>query len=141
MKILCPWNRDAAPENVQMPEEVPSQESLDGFVTGIAESAGEGEEGFFSEEVGETDAGIDTEAAPLSGNCGEGVIWSLADGVMTIEGNGAMDDYIVMKDFWTGQIIEEETHRRAMDGLQITDQRDLHKEWGYSYWKQSVLRL
>ena len=106
-----PMEQDAAPENVQMPEEVPSQESLDGFVTGIAESAGEGEEGFFSEEVGETDAGIDTEAAPLSGNCGEGVIWSLADGVMTIEGNGAMDDYIVMKDFWTGQIIEEETHR------------------------------
>ena len=42
-----PMEQDAAPENAQMPEEVPSQESLDGFVTGIAESAGEGEEGFF----------------------------------------------------------------------------------------------
>lgn len=47
----------------------------------------------------------------LSGTCGENVTWELKDGIMTIAGNGAMDNFIVVADWWTGEIIEEETHR------------------------------
>ena len=47
----------------------------------------------------------------MSGTCGANVNWYLADGVMTISGNGAMDDFIIIRDWNTGQLIEEETHR------------------------------
>ena len=43
----------------------------------------------------------------LSGTCGENVTWELKDGIMTIAGNGAMDGFWVVKDWWTGEIIEE----------------------------------
>lgn len=47
----------------------------------------------------------------LGGTCGTNVTWSLKDGIMTISGNGAMDDFIIVRDWYTGQLIEEETHR------------------------------
>ena len=47
----------------------------------------------------------------LSGTCGENVTWELKDGIMTIAGKGAMDDFRVVTDWGTGEVIEEETHR------------------------------
>lgn len=31
--------------------------------------------------------------APVSGNCGEGLLWEISDGVLTVAGEGAMYDY------------------------------------------------
>ena len=51
--------------------------------------------GAFAEEVEETVQAVETvEADPkaTSGTCGDGLTWSLEDGVLTISGSGEMDD-------------------------------------------------
>lgn len=34
----------------------------------------------------------------------------IKDGILTISGNGTMDDFVIVKDGNTGQIIESESH-------------------------------
>lgn len=34
------------------------------------------------------------------GTCGKGVNWTLKDGILTISGNGEMDDFYVVADFF-----------------------------------------
>lgn len=46
----------------------------------------------------------------ISGICGTNVTWSLNNGVLTVSGNGAMDDFIIVRDGATGEIIESESH-------------------------------
>lgn len=48
-------------------------------------------------------------SAAQEGTCGlngADVKWKLEDGVMTISGNGAMNDYITLADWFTGEILE-----------------------------------
>ena len=59
----------------------------------------------------EKDAGIATYSTDMSGTCGKNVRWELKDGVLTVSGNGAMDDYVVVADWNTGEIIESESRR------------------------------
>lgn len=90
---------------------------IDGFETGTGDTTID-EDGFFAEESGETDSFTDSDAEPLSGTCGEGVTWSLVDGVMTISGNGEMDNFVVVRDFYTGEIIEEQSHPQPWTGYE-----------------------
>ena len=62
---------------------------------------------FFSADPEETEA-VGTNGN-LSGTCGTGVTWKIEEGVMTISGNGEMDNYGTAKDWNTGEIIEEES--------------------------------
>ena len=121
-------------ENIQTPgSEQTADESRDfGSVQGSGEerdlSAGEDiseEDGFedgseteelqfFSADPEETEA-VGT-SGDLSGTCGIGVTWKIEDGVMTVAGNGAMDNYGVVKDLDTGEIIEEETKYQPWKG-------------------------
>ena len=115
------------PDAVQAPETTgtPEQSRNHGTIQGSSEnqgmSAGEeisGEDGFqagsenANEELEFYSADPDeTEAVgagdTLSGTCGTGVNWKLENGVMTISGNGAMDSYMTMKDWNTGEILEQ----------------------------------
>ena len=86
-------------------EEEPEEDAEEANVETEDEENADAEEADFScGDVGNSDD-------VLSGTCGENVTWELKDGIMTIAGNGAMDNFIVVADWWTGEIIEEETHR------------------------------
>ena len=61
---------------------------------------------FFDEDFCEAGSLAETNGETLGGTCGENVTWSLQDGVLTIEGNGPMDDFLTVKDWFTGEIIE-----------------------------------
>lgn len=61
---------------------------------------------FFDEDFCEAGSLAETNGETLGGTCGENVTWSLRDGVLTIEGNGPMDDFLTVKDWFTGEIIE-----------------------------------
>ena len=71
----------------------------------------EDEENADTEEADFSCGDVGSSDAVLSGTCGTDVTWELKDGIMTIAGNGAMDDFCVVTDWWTGEVIEEETHR------------------------------
>lgn len=53
---------------------------------------------------------IATYSTEANGTCGDNVTWELKDGILTISGNGTMDDFVIVKDGNTGQIIESESH-------------------------------
>lgn len=59
----------------------------------------------------DANARIATYAAEQQGECGTNVSWKLENGILTISGNGAMDDYVTFVDSNTGEVIEEESHR------------------------------
>ena len=42
-----------------------------------------------------------------SGTCGKNVTWTLKDGIMTISGNGDMDDFYTIRDWWTGELVDQ----------------------------------
>lgn len=69
---------------------------------------------FFSADPEETEA-VGTNGN-LSGTCGTGVTWKIEEGVMTISGNGEMDNYGTAKDWNTGEIIEEESKFQPWKG-------------------------
>ena len=82
-------------------EEEPEEDAEEANVETEDEENADAEEADFScGDVGNSDD-------VLSGTCGENVTWELKDGIMTIAGNGAMDGFWVVKDWWTGEIIEE----------------------------------
>ncbi|MCD8323254.1 MAG: leucine-rich repeat domain-containing protein [Oscillospiraceae bacterium] len=62
-----------------------------------AESAGYGIISLLVDETAATYIYInvtDSSAYPTSGSCGDGLSWTLEEGVLTISGTGAMDDYL-----------------------------------------------
>lgn len=85
-------------------EEEPEEDAEEANVETEDEENADAEEADFScGDVGNSDD-------VLSGTCGENVTWELKDGIMTISGNGEMDNFVVVTDWWTGEIIEEESH-------------------------------
>lgn len=127
---------EAVPPQETIPEEeiTPDEEmtSEENMTSEEPEEDTEGEQEFFSEASEETDSFTDAETELLSGTCGEGVTWKLEEGVLYIDGNGAMDDFVIMKDFWTGEIIEEETHRQPWNGHE-SEIREIYVGDGVSY--------
>lgn len=93
-------------ENTEIPdavEELPENEDSqveDLEPDAAAESDMDDEDDLFSD--GETPDGEEKQ-----GTCGKGVNWTLKDGILTISGNGEMDDFYVVADFFTGEITEE----------------------------------
>ena len=75
----------------------------EGFLADPASENGDLE--FYSADPEETEAvGAGNS---LSGTCGTGVAWKLEDGVLTIEGEGDIDDYESVTDEDTGEVVEE----------------------------------
>ena len=81
-------------------EEEPEEDAEEANVETEDEENADAEEADFScGDVGNSDD-------VLSGTCGENVTWELKDGIMTISGNGEMDNFVVVTDWWTGEIIK-----------------------------------
>lgn len=52
---------------------------------------------------------VDTNAAPVSGKCGENVVWSYSDGTLTISGEGAMTDFDIYSEPWRDYMLSIES--------------------------------
>lgn len=76
-----------------------------------AELQMEDEDSLFSDGEA-SQAGVNGEK---TGTCGKNVKWTLQNGVLTISGTGAMDDFYTMKDWWTGELLEQ--HEPEWDDL------------------------
>lgn len=75
-------------------------------------------ESIFSQEAdanlfsdNQSEAEFESENAPsagtnLSGTCGENVTWTLQNGVLSVEGNGAMEDFYKIVDWFTGELVD-----------------------------------
>ena len=69
---------------------------------------------------------IATYSTEANGTCGDNVTWELKDGILTISGNGTMDDFVIVKDGNTGQIIESESHPCPWENDKGKNQRSLY---------------
>lgn len=57
----------------------------------------------------EADSGISLHSdATASGTCGANATWELKDGVLTISGTGAIDQYITITDWNTGEVLQDD---------------------------------
>lgn len=63
----------------------------------------------------------ETNGDTSGGSCGENVTWNLQDGILTIEGKGAMDDFYTIKDWNTGEITESHPVPWEDDSFQIME--------------------
>lgn len=108
------------PEVTEEPaEELPEEPAEDTEIPDVVEELPENEdtqvealepdtaaEGDMDDEDDPFSDGETPDGEEKQGTCGKGVNWTLKDGILTISGNGEMDDFYVVTDLFTGEITE-----------------------------------
>ena len=90
----------------EVSEEIPDES--DDVQTETPEPEETGENSSKNEEILFSDGEDSTgDGEEKKGTCGTGVNWALEDGILTISGTGEMDDFYVVRDYYTGEITEQ----------------------------------